>query len=154
MRKGRLHLASSRMQTTEFRGVGTLGNENRKKAPVYGGLFSVFRLSKLAWLISFPALFMKSDIHPENYRPVVFKDTTSGFSFLSKSCARTTQTVQWEDGNEYPLVILGISSASHPFYTGQQMFVDTAGRVDKFQQRLAKTKEAREKAAAFKKRKR
>ena len=97
---------------------------------------------------------MKSDIHPENYRPVVFKDTTSGFSFLSKSCARTTQTVQWEDGNEYPLVILGISSASHPFYTGQQMFVDTAGRVDKFQQRLAKTKEAREKAASFKKRKR
>gem|GEM_PF-24545 len=118
------------------------------------GPFFIFRLSKLVWLITFPALFMKSDIHPENYRPVVFKDTTSGFSFLSKSCARTTQTVQWEDGNEYPLVILGISSASHPFYTGQQMFVDTAGRVDKFQQRLAKTKEAQEKAAAFKKRKR
>ena len=85
---------------------------------------------------------MKSDIHPESYRPVVFKDSASGFSFLSKSCARTTQTVKWEDGQEYPLVILGISSASHPFYTGQQVFVDTAGRVDKFQQRLAKTKEA------------
>jgi large subunit ribosomal protein L31 len=94
------------------------------------------------------------DIHPESYRPVVFKDSASGFSFLSKSCARTTQTVKWEDGQEYPLVILGISSASHPFYTGQQVFVDTAGRVDKFQQRLAKTKEAQEKAAAFKKRKR
>ncbi len=87
---------------------------------------------------------MKSDIHPESYRPVVFKDSASGFSFLSKSCARTTQTVKWEDGQEYPLVILGISSASHPFYTGQQVFVDTAGRVDKFQQRLAKTKEAQE----------
>ncbi len=104
-------------------------------------------------VVSF-ALFMKSDIHPESYRPVVFKDSASGFSFLSKSCARTTQTVKWEDGQEYPLVILGISSASHPFYTGQQVFVDTAGRVDKFQQRLAKTKEAQEKAAAFKKRKR
>ncbi len=92
---------------------------------------------------------MKSDIHPESYRPVVFKDSASGFSFLSKSCARTTQTVKWEDGQEYPLVILGISSASHPFYTGQQVFVDTAGRVDKFQQRLAKTKEAQEKGSCL-----
>ncbi|MDB4665347.1 type B 50S ribosomal protein L31 [Verrucomicrobia bacterium] len=97
---------------------------------------------------------MKNNIHPESYRPVVFKDTTSGFTFLSRSCARTTQTIKWEDGQEYPLVALGISSASHPFYTGQQMFVDTAGRVDKFQQRLAKTKQAQEKAASFKKRKR
>ena len=97
---------------------------------------------------------MKSDIHPENYRPVVFKDSASGFTLLSRSCARTTQTVKWEDGNEYTMVMLGISSASHPFYTGQQMFVDTAGRVDKFEQRRAKTKEAQEKATAFKKRKR
>ena len=97
---------------------------------------------------------MKSNTHPENYRPVIFKDSASGFSFLTRSCARSTQTAKWEDGEEYPLIILGISSASHPFYTGQQVFVDTAGRVDKFQQRLAKTQAAREKAAGFKKKKR
>ncbi len=94
---------------------------------------------------------MKKDIHPQSYRPVVFKDSASGFSFLSQSCARSRQTVTWEDGQEYPLVVLGISSASHPFYTGQQVFVDTAGRVDKFKQRLAKTKAAQKQAAGFKK---
>lgn len=97
---------------------------------------------------------MKKGIHPESYRPVVFRDSASGFTFLSKSCARAKQTVTWEDGKEYPLVILGISSASHPFYTGQQVFVDTAGRVDKFQQRLAKTKAAQERAAGFKRKRR
>jgi large subunit ribosomal protein L31 len=101
-----------------------------------------------------PPFEMKKDIHPETYRPVVFKDSASGFTFLSQSCARSKQSVTWEDGNEYPLVVLGISSASHPFYTGQQVFVDTAGRVDKFQQRLAKTKAAQEEAAAFKKKRR
>lgn len=99
-------------------------------------------------------LVMKKNIHPESYRPVIFKDSASGFTFLSKSCARSKQTMSWEDGNEYPLVVLGISSASHPFYTGQQVFVDTAGRVDKFQQRMAKTKAAQEKAATFKKKRR
>ncbi len=97
---------------------------------------------------------MKKDVHPQSYRPVVFRDSASGFSFLSRSCAQSRETVSWEDGNEYPLVVLGISSASHPFYTGQQVFVDTAGRVDKFQQRLAKTRAAREKAATFKKKRR
>ena len=97
---------------------------------------------------------MKKDIHSKEYRLVVFEDSAINYSFLTKSTVKTDETVKWEDGNEYPMVMLGISSASHPFYTGQQMFVDTAGRVDKFEQRRAKTKEAQEKATAFKKRKR
>ncbi len=91
---------------------------------------------------------MKQGIHPENYRLVVFLDSASGSKWLTRSCARTTATTTWEDGNEYPMLTLGISNLSHPFYTGQQTFVDTAGRVDKFQQRLAKTKAAQEAAAA------
>lgn len=90
---------------------------------------------------------MKKEIHPKNYRTVVFKDTASDFAFLTRSTAKSNDTIKWEDGKEYPLVYLGISSASHPFYTGTQTFVDTAGRVDKFQQRLAKTKAAQEAAA-------
>ena len=87
---------------------------------------------------------MKADIHPANYRPVVFKDPSADFAFITKSCVDTRDSITWEDGETYPLCILGISSASHPFYTGQQTFVDTAGRVDKFRQRLAKTKAAQE----------
>ena len=97
---------------------------------------------------------MKDGIHPDNYRMVIFKDMSNEYAFLSKSAAETKETIQWEDGNEYPLVKIEVSPKSHPFYTGKAQFVDTAGRVDKFQQRLAKTKEAQEKAAAFKKRKR
>ena len=85
---------------------------------------------------------MKSDTHPQNYRPVLFRDSANGQAFLSRSCARTSLTAKWEDGKEYPLVLMGISAFSHPFYTGHQTFVDTAGRVDKFQQRLAKTQAA------------
>jgi len=81
---------------------------------------------------------MKADVHPKNYRTMIFRDSASGQSFLSKSCANTNLTAKWEDGQEYPLYLLGISA----FYTGQQKFVDTAGRVDKFQQRLAKTQAA------------
>ena len=81
---------------------------------------------------------MKSDIHPENYRPVVFKDSASGFTFLSRSCARTTQTVKWEDGNEYPLFKIEISDQSHPYYTGQRTLVDTAGRIEKFNRKYKK----------------
>jgi large subunit ribosomal protein L31 len=92
--------------------------------------------------------FMKADIHPKNYRPVIFRDTSTGQAFLTKSCVNTNQTAKWEDGSEYPLYLMGISSFSHPFYTGQQTFVDTAGRVDKFQQRMAKTQAAQEAAAA------
>jgi large subunit ribosomal protein L31 len=75
---------------------------------------------------------MKKGIHPETYRVVVFKDMTNGDSFLSKSTSNTKETIQWEDGNEYPLVKLDISNTSHPFYTGKNMLVDTAGRIDKF----------------------
>ena len=77
---------------------------------------------------------MKPDIHPE-YRPVVFRDTSNNFAFLTRSTIQSSQTTVWEDGNEYPVVNLEISSASHPFYTGKQMLVDTAGRVERFKQR-------------------
>ncbi len=83
---------------------------------------------------------MKNDIHPENYRLVVFKDMSNGFQFLTKSCVETKETVTYEDGNEYPVYKLEISSASHPFYTGKVNFVDTAGRIDKFNKRYAKKK--------------
>jgi large subunit ribosomal protein L31 len=82
---------------------------------------------------------MKKDIHP-NYRAVVFKDLSCDFAFLGKSCAHTRDTIVWEDGQEYPLVKLDISSASHPFFTGKQKFVDTAGRIDKFFSRYGKKK--------------
>ena len=77
---------------------------------------------------------MKADIHP-NYRPVVFQDASANFSFLSRSCVNTRDTIEWEDGNTYPLVKLDISSASHPFYTGKQKLMDTAGRVDRFRKK-------------------
>lgn len=83
---------------------------------------------------------MQKEIHPEDYRFVVFKDYSSDFTFLSKSTAKTDDTIQWEDGNEYPLVKLDISSMSHPFFTGKMKFVDTAGRIDKFRKKYAKDK--------------
>ena len=81
---------------------------------------------------------MKKGIHPENYRTVVFKDFTADYMFLGKSCANTTETVVFEDGNEYPLVKLDISSASHPFFTGKMKLLDTAGRIDKFNKKYNK----------------
>ena len=75
---------------------------------------------------------MKKEIHPDNYRPVVFQDKSGDFRFLTRSCAVTKDTIEWEDGKEYPLVNVEISSASHPFYTGKQKFVDAAGRLEKF----------------------
>jgi len=81
---------------------------------------------------------MKKDIHPQNYRLVVFKDVSNDYSFICKSTAETKETVTWEDGNEYPLIKLEISHTSHPFYTGKMQFVDTAGRVDKFNKRYGK----------------
>ena len=80
---------------------------------------------------------MKKGIHP-NYRPVVFQDVAGNFSFLTRSCVETDETIKWEDGNEYPLVKVEISSSSHPFYTGQHKIMDTSGRVDKFRKRYAK----------------
>ena len=77
---------------------------------------------------------MKDDIHP-NYRDVVFHDVTSDFKILTRSTMGTKETIKWEDGNEYPLVKVEISSASHPFYTGQHKVIDTSGRIDKFQKR-------------------
>lgn len=81
---------------------------------------------------------MKQGIHPENYRPVVFKDMSNGDMFLSRSTCKTTETVEF-NGDTYPVVKLEISSTSHPFYTGKSKLVDTAGRVDKFLSRYGKS---------------
>ena len=83
---------------------------------------------------------MKQGIHPENYRFVVFKDMSNGHSFLSRSTAASKETIVWEDCNEYPVIKLEISNTSHPFYTGKNMLVDTAGRIDKFKKRYEKKK--------------
>ena len=80
---------------------------------------------------------MKTDTHP-NYQPVVFQDISSDFSFLTKSTMTSKETIKWEDGQEYPLIKVEISSHSHPFFTGKQKVVDTAGRIDKFKRRYAK----------------
>ena len=80
---------------------------------------------------------MKAGIHPE-YRDVVFQDVTSDFKILTRSTLSSKETVKWEDGNEYPLVKVEVSSSSHPFYTGQNKVIDTSGRVDKFRKRYAK----------------
>ena len=80
---------------------------------------------------------MKSNLHPTDYRPVVFSDDVAGFAFLTQSTAQTTDTIKWEDGNEYPLIKVHISSASHPFFTGEEKIIDTEGRVDRFKNRAA-----------------
>ncbi len=78
---------------------------------------------------------MKADIHPKNYRLVVFKDMSNDYAFITRSTVNTKDTIVWEDGKEYPLVKLEISHKSHPFFTGKMKLVDTAGRVDKFKNR-------------------
>ena len=80
---------------------------------------------------------MKADLHP-NYNDVVFQDVTSSFSFLTRSTLSSKDRITWEDGKEYSLVKVEVSSASHPFYTGKQKLLDTSGRVDKFRKRYAK----------------
>lgn len=80
---------------------------------------------------------MKKGIHPE-YRPVVFQDASANYSFLTRSTIKSSDTIEWEDGKTYPLVKLEISSASHPFFTGKQKLVDTAGRVEKFKRKYSK----------------
>ena len=80
---------------------------------------------------------MKKDIHPQ-YNDVVFLDTTSDFKFLTKSTMTSKETIKWEDGNEYPVIKVEVSSASHPFYTGKKIFLDTAGRVEKFNKKYKK----------------
>jgi len=91
---------------------------------------------------------MKKDLHPNNYRPTVFQDLNNGWSFLTRSTAETEETIKWEDGKEYPLVKVHISSASHPFFTGQEKLVDIEGRVDKFK---ARQDAAKSRAEAMKK---
>jgi large subunit ribosomal protein L31 len=81
---------------------------------------------------------MKKDTHPEEYRMVVFKDLSCDETVLTRSCVSTRDSIVWEDGKEYPLVKLEISSRSHPFFTGKMKFVDTAGRIDKFNKKFAK----------------
>ena len=81
---------------------------------------------------------VKDGIHP-HYRPVVFLDRAANFGFLTRSTARTDKTIVWEDGKEYPVIRVEISSASHPFYTGKQKIMDTAGRVEKFRQRYSRS---------------
>jgi large subunit ribosomal protein L31 len=80
---------------------------------------------------------MKADIHPQ-YRDVVFFDVTSDFKILTRSTLSSKETTKWEDGKEYPLIKVEISSASHPFYTGKHKVMDTGGRIDKFQKRYAR----------------
>ena len=79
---------------------------------------------------------MRNDIHPE-YRPVVFRDVSADVSFLTRSTVKSKETIQWEDGNEYPLVKVDISAASHPFFTGKQKLLDAAGRVEKFNKKFS-----------------
>lgn len=95
---------------------------------------------------------MKTGIHPDNYRPVVFEDLNNGVRFLTRSTVATEEKTKWEDGQEYPLVKVHISSASHPFFTGQEKLVDVEGRVDKFKarQEAAKARSEAQKKAATK----
>ncbi|HSW80980.1 MAG TPA: type B 50S ribosomal protein L31 [Candidatus Saccharimonas sp.] len=87
---------------------------------------------------------MKANLHPTTYRPVVVQDPSAGFAFLTKSTAKTDKTIKWEDGNEYPLLEVYISSASHPYFTGKETLIDTEGRVDRFKARAEAAKVRRE----------
>jgi len=84
---------------------------------------------------------MKKSIHPKEYRAVVFMDEQANFSFLSKSAAKSEETIKWTDGKEYPLIKTQISSASHPFFTGEEKIIDTEGRVDRFKARAKKAEQ-------------
>lgn len=111
--------------------------------------YRLINLFDFSPVISYNITDMKSSIHPQDYRPVVFSDEIAGFAFLTQSTAQTTETIKWEDGNEYPLVKVHISSASHPFFTGEEKIIDTEGRVDRFAARM-KAAEARKAALASK----
>ena len=84
---------------------------------------------------------MKADIHP-NYKPVVFQDISTDFAFLTRSTMTSKETIKWQDGAEYPLIKVEISSHSHPFFTGKQKIVDTAGRVERFRQKYGNVQRA------------
>jgi large subunit ribosomal protein L31 len=90
---------------------------------------------------------MKDNIHPKDYRFVVFKDMSNGYTFLTRSTAKSKETIEFEDGKEYPLIKLEISNTSHPYFTGKMKLVDTAGRVDKFKNRYKQHLEKKENSA-------
>ncbi len=81
---------------------------------------------------------MRQDIHPTSYRSVIFKDISNEEMFMTKSCANSKEKIMWTDGNEYPLIKMEITAYSHPFFTGKMKFVDTAGRIDKFNKKFSK----------------
>ena len=89
------------------------------------------------FLQSFKQINMRKDIHPK-YNEVVFWDTSSDFKFLSQSTLIPKEKIQWTDGKEYPVIKVEVSSASHPFFTGKKMFVDSAGRLEKFKKKYEK----------------
>ena len=93
---------------------------------------------------------MKKDLHPSNYRLVVFEDLNNGTRILTRSTVATEETVKYEDGNEYPLVKVHISSSSHPFFTGEERIVDIEGRVDKFKARAEAAEKAKQAKTAKK----
>ena len=101
--------------------------------------FTIFNFSDIIGTI-----MSKKELHPKDYREVVFLDEAAGFSFLTKSTAKSKETIKWQDGKEYPLVKVQISSASHPFFTGEEKIIDTEGRVDRFKARAEKAKKLRE----------
>jgi len=101
----------------------------------YEGLLILFLRNYSSRVI---LVFMKKEIHPDNYRPVIFADNSSGAKFLIPSTIVTKETAKWTDGKEYPMYGVEISSASHPFYTNEEKTIDTAGRVEKFKTRKAK----------------
>lgn len=81
---------------------------------------------------------MKAGIHPENYRMVIFRDISNDEEFLTRSCAKSKETATFADGNEYPIIKVEISNTSHPYFTGKMKFIDTAGRIEKFQTKYAR----------------
>ncbi len=91
---------------------------------------------------------MKKGIHPDNYRMVVFKDVSNDEMFMTRSCTPSKETITMDDGQEYPLIKVEISNTSHPFFTGKMKFVDTAGRIDKFNKKFAKFSKFAKKAEA------
>src|SRR5471032_3407774 len=91
---------------------------------------------------------MKKSLHPDNYQLMVFEDLNNGFRFLTRSTAKTDDKTKWDDGNEYPLIKVHITSASHPFFTGEERILDIEGRVDKFKARAAAGAAAQAKRAA------
>ena len=110
----------------------------RSTSKVKKGIVNKDELSIFAVLLGkFRITDMKKGIHPE-YRDVVFWDTSSDTKFLSRSTFNTKETIKWEDGKDYPVIKVEVSSASHPFFTGKKMFVDTAGRVEKFKNKYQK----------------